>query len=69
MGIRRNCYYEMAVALVSCKNSVKLLYVPAKYKRNVFVNGRVFAAFVCEGTSVCEGEVKGQSKGETRSKE
>lgn len=45
MGIRRSCYYKIAV-LVSCKNTVKLLYVTAKYKCNVVTNGEVFADFV-----------------------
>jgi len=36
----------MAVPLVSCKNTVKLLYAPAKYMCNVLVNAGVFADFV-----------------------
>lgn len=31
MGIRKSCYCKIAV-LVSCKNTVKLIYVTAKYK-------------------------------------
>ena len=56
MGIRRSCYCEMAVVLLSCKNTVKLLYVPAKYMCNVLTNREVFADFVSEA------EAKGQRK-------
>lgn len=35
----------MAVVLVSCKKTLTLLYVPAKYMCNV-MNGGVFADFI-----------------------
>lgn len=63
MGIMKICYYEMAVVLVTCKNTVKLLYVPPKYMWNVFANGKVFPDFISQK------EAKKQRKLQTGNKE